>query len=108
MEKRPLFQVQPCVLCGGATARKFTELTYQFDRLQIVVKGVPVATCEGCDEEFVPGDFGVWLGDEVAKIADHLQSIIAQEDALRDLVVNFGVDEQKLVSSGRVRLPALA
>lgn len=107
MESRPLFQIQPCVLCGEHTERRFTELTYNFARVQIVVRGVPVATCVGCDEEYVPGEIGVWLGDEVAEIASRLQSVLADEAALQDMVVNVGVDEDRLIRDGRLQMPAL-
>lgn len=107
MEDRPLLQVQPCVLCGEQTTRRLTELTYNFAGVQIVVSGVPVAACEGCDEEFVPGEIGVWLGDGVAKIAARLQSVLAEEDALHDMVVRVGVDEDRLIQTGRLQLPAL-
>jgi len=107
MESRPLFHAQPCVLCGAPTERRLTELTYTFDRVRIVVRDVPVAVCVGCNEEYVPGEIGVWLGDEVAKIAERLQAVLADETALHDMVVNVGVDGDRLIRDGRLQLPAL-
>jgi len=83
-------------------------LTYSYPRFTIIVKRVPAAICESCDEQFIPGDVGVWLSDEVAQVAAQLESTIAKEDALKDVVLNFNMDEDQLVSSGRVRKLALA
>ncbi len=107
MESRPLFHARPCVLCGAHTERRLAELTYTFERVRIVVRDVPVAVCVGCDEEYVPGEIGVWLGDEVAKIAERPQAILADETALHDMVVNVGVDGDRLIRDGRSQPPAL-
>lgn len=108
MEEGALFQMQPCILCKGETTREYVELIYTYPRFTIVVKGVPAAVCACCGEQFVPGDVGVWLGDEVATLAAQLQATVAGEDALRDVVLNVSIDEEQLVASGRVRKLAFA
>lgn len=103
MEERPLFQVQPCLLCKGVTTQGYTELVYEFPRFRITVRDVPAALCNGCGERFVPGDFGVWLGDEIARLAAQVEAFLADEDALRGMEITMRLDGERLVNSGRVR-----
>ena len=77
-----LFQVQPCILCSGATERRLTELTFEFDGVTIVITGVPVAVCSECGEEYIPGPLAVLIGDEVDKLAKQLRSMVENTNAI--------------------------
>jgi YgiT-type zinc finger domain-containing protein len=95
-----LYQVQPCVECGGETIRTFTELTYEFERVRIIVRDVPVATCTRCGEQYVPGEFGVWLGSEVARLAEQIASTLETDELLEATQVETNVSRRWLEASG--------
>lgn len=69
-----MYEVQPCIVCGRITRQGCTSLTYDNGDLKIVVNGVPAAICEQCGEEYVPGEFGVWLGDRIPEIVEEIRA----------------------------------
>jgi YgiT-type zinc finger domain-containing protein len=95
-----LYPVQPCVVCGGETIRGLTELEYEFGRVHIVVHDVPVATCQRCGEQFIPGEFGVWLGSEVARLAAQIASTLESDELLEATRVETNVSRRWLEASG--------
>jgi YgiT-type zinc finger domain-containing protein len=70
-----LFQVQPCIACKGKTERRLVDLEYELDDMTLTIKGVPAAVCTQCGEQYIPGEFGVWLGDRIAELLDHMRSL---------------------------------
>lgn len=75
MSEMRMFQVQPCVACKGETERRLIGLEYELDDMTLVVKGVPAAVCTQCGEQYIPGEFGVWLGDRISELLEHIRSL---------------------------------
>jgi YgiT-type zinc finger domain-containing protein len=97
MERRTLYQVQPCIVCGGKTRRGTTDLTFEFAEFTITVQGIPAAICQECGEEYVPGEFGTWLGGEMARLAEFIRA--TEGFAFEPVKVKY--DEKRLVPTGR-------
>lgn len=96
MESMQLFQVQPCIVCGGETERQFVDVEYELESVVIEVKGVPAAVCRQCGEQYIPGDFALWLDDKLAEILHHVREL----DGLEIEKVQARYGEGKLVPLG--------
>lgn len=75
MNAMRLFQVQPCIACKGETERRLVDLEYELDDMILTIKGVPAAVCTQCGEQYIPGEFGVWLGDRISELLEHIRSL---------------------------------
>ena len=96
MQSMRLFQVQSCIVCGGETERRLVDLEYEVESVVIEVKGVPAAVCTVCGEQYIPGEFAVWLGDKLAEILHHVREL----DGLEIEKVQARYGEGKLVPPG--------
>jgi len=90
-----------CVLCGGATRRTRTSLTFERGDLRVIVENVPVTRCDACDEQYVAGPIGLVLSDDVDRILGALETTLTETGALtrpRSLVVQASEIEDLAVA----------
>lgn len=98
MQSNQLHQVQRCVMCNGEAHLQSIELEYPFGDVCILVKGVPASVCQQCGEQYVAGDLGVWLGDEVVRLADKIRQVTREERALEGFKLQASLNEGQLHS----------
>lgn len=101
VKPRP-FHTQPCPVCKGETRRETIELEYDFGDVRILLQGVPADVCRQCGEQYVPGDIGVWLGEEVERLVARIRAVADEEPAILGLSAQARVDERRLVPAERI------
>jgi YgiT-type zinc finger domain-containing protein len=57
--------LQTCMNCGESLRLTRRDLVFEHDDLTIIVKDVPMAHCDACGEQYVPGPIGLEISDAV-------------------------------------------
>lgn len=78
----PIHPAKKCPACGGTMTRTKAELTFERAGVQVIVQDVPVAACEACGEQYVPGSVGLALSDEVESVLAEMEARLGQESAV--------------------------
>jgi YgiT-type zinc finger domain-containing protein len=81
-----------CLACKGAMNPVFEDVTYEIDGLRIVVEGVPMSVCEGCQERYIPGPVAERISQLVADTVGEIQAREASHPVAHARTVVFEAD----------------